>query len=485
MGVYRLVKLVVLLVVASLVYAGQAAAHDTGFLKICKVGLDEATIGQNFTFTFAGQTVTIPAGTESGDLLSSCTQRNPVPVGTIDVTEQVPAGFELVSIRTLPPGRATLAGNVASVTIVADAETTLIVRNRHVENGHLKICKVAADAATLGRSFTFNVAGVGSFTVTAGPSNPLSCTARIPVPPGTVAVTEVVPDGFELVECHTIPPGRVTVNGNVATVTIVEGEETALVCTNKSVPVPGNLQLCKVAGEGIAAGTPFTFTVTIGTNPPQTVTVPAGQCSILLNIPAGTTVTIVETVPAGVTLEAITCDPAAACTIDLAGGKATVVVGAGPGVSVEVSFKNKKTPTQPACTLTKGFFRNHPEAVAEIVAGLGGTLTIGGTALTAAQVQAILDATPGQPGGVTFASNSLLNLTQQLIAALLNLDGAAGPAEVQAAIAAAQAGLAVTVGTGGQISITTSLSQSQIGALTQALSSFNEGAFPGIPHCDS
>src|SRR4029453_3522028 len=152
---------------------------------ICKVGLDEATLGQNFTFTFAGQTATIPAGTESGDFLSSCSQRFTVPTGTVAVTEAVPSGFELVSIRTIPPRQATRAGNVATVTIAADAETTLVVRNRHVPQGQLKICKIGGDATTLGKTFTFNVAGVGSFTVIAGGTDPLSCTARIPVPAGT------------------------------------------------------------------------------------------------------------------------------------------------------------------------------------------------------------------------------------------------------------------------------------------------------------
>src|SRR5215207_3350207 len=344
MGVKRLLKVVVLLAVASLLFAGQAAANPTGFLKICKVGLDEATIGQNFTFTFAGQTATVAAGTESGDFLSSCSQRYTVPIGTVAVTEQVPSGFELVSIRTLPPNQATLAGTVATVTINADQETTLIVRNKQDPKGFLKICKIGADPATVGKQFTFNVAGDGSFVVTAGGADPLSCTARIEVAAGTVAVTEVVPAGFELVDCRTIPAGRVTLSGNVATVTIVAGEETALVCTNKSVQPPGNLQLCKTGGTGIAAGTPFTFTVTIGTNASQTVTVEAGKCVIFENIPAGTGVQIVEASAAGVNLASIVCSPAPACTVDLPNRKVTVTVPPGPGVSVEVTFTNVKPP---------------------------------------------------------------------------------------------------------------------------------------------
>src|SRR3989442_12444230 len=35
----------------------------------------------------------------------------------------------------------------------------------------------------------------------------------------------------------------------------------------------GSVKICKVAGPGITAGTPFTFTVTVGTGAPQTVTI--------------------------------------------------------------------------------------------------------------------------------------------------------------------------------------------------------------------
>jgi hypothetical protein len=54
-----------------------------------------------------------------------------------------------------------------------------------------------------------------------------------------------------------------------------------------------------------------------------------------------------------------------------------------------------------------------------------------------------------------------------------------GPAEVDAAIAAAMAG---TGGTG--FAITTTLTDTQISDLIDTLSDFNEGTFAGFPHCD-
>ena len=78
--------------------------------------------------------------------------------------------------------------------------------------------------------------------------------------------------------------------------------------------------------------------------------------------------------------------------------------------------------------------------------------------LTAAQAQAVLNATPGQPGNVTFTSNLLLNLAQQVITAKLNVArGSTASAGVQSAIASASSAITVTL-SGGQIRLTSALS---------------------------
>jgi len=83
------------------------------------------------------------------------------------------------------------------------------------------------------------------------------------------------------------------------------------------------------------------------------------------------------------------------------------------------------------CVDSKGFFKNHPAVVAKLVAANGGTLLIGGVALTPAQIAAIYG---------RGSENFLNQLSQQLITARLNqLSGASTPAAVQAAIDAAQA----------------------------------------------
>jgi hypothetical protein len=83
---------------------------------------------------------------------------------------------------------------------------------------------------------------------------------------------------------------------------------------------------------------------------------------------------------------------------------------------------------------------------AAVIAGMGGTIPVGSMNLTTARAQAVLNATPGTPGSVTFTSNLLLNLVQQLITAELNTArGSTASTGVQAAITAANAGINVAI----------------------------------------
>jgi hypothetical protein len=136
-----------------------------------------------------------------------------------------------------------------------------------------------------------------------------------------------------------------------------------------------------------------------------------------------------------------------------------------------VTFNNTFTPPPAGCTYTKGWYQNKNGAPTIV-------LTLDGR--TPNEQRAIFAATPGQPGSVTWGTNNkpnnLLNLYQQLLAALNN-GGAAGPQSVQDAIAAA---LAATGGSGLNITV---VGSPDIGALITPLSNFNEGNVAGFPHC--
>jgi hypothetical protein len=128
------------------------------------------------------------------------------------------------------------------------------------------------------------------------------------------------------------------------------------------------------------------------------------------------------------------------------------------------------------CTYTKGFYRNHPLVTLQVIVGMGGNITVGSAHLNATDAQAILNATPGKPGNVTFSNdNLLLNLVQQLITGELNTArGSNASSAVQSAIAQANSGITVTK-SGGQINISTSLGSSE-STLTSTIEGFNSAS---------
>ena len=128
------------------------------------------------------------------------------------------------------------------------------------------------------------------------------------------------------------------------------------------------------------------------------------------------------------------------------------------------------------CTYTKGFYRNHAASTAAVIAFMGGSVRLGSANLTAAQAQAVLNATPGQSGNVTYPSNLLLNLAQQLITGELNVArGSTASSGVQSAIVSANAGITVTL-SGGQIRLTSALSTDAASALVATIENFNSAS---------
>ena len=102
------------------------------------------------------------------------------------------------------------------------------------------------------------------------------------------------------------------------------------------------LKICKVAGEGVPTGTPFTFNNTSPGLPDGSVSVPAGPgpggwCAVAGTYPEGSDVVVTE-LPSGFTVIGIDIAPPQNGTADIAAGQATVQVG--PGVT-EVTFTNE------------------------------------------------------------------------------------------------------------------------------------------------
>jgi len=443
-----------------------------GFLEVCKKAAtgDSLTGSFGFLVTAVGfsTTITVPVG--------SCSQPIQVPTGNATVTEAARADTELTAITATPTGRlvsSNLATRTAVVQIVAgDVSTQTIVtftnKSKPPPTGWLKVCKKAGPGVTVGQDFTFTV-GATTVVVKAG-----YCSQPIRLAAGNVTVTEAATAGLR-VSAIAVAPATALVssdlNARTATVKVTADQTTEVTFTNEK--VTGQLKVCKVAGTGIKPGEAFTFTV--GT---QTVTVQAGYCSLPITL-AAENVTVKETIPAGVKVSAITVAGAGVLvSSDLATG--TAVVRVAPGTT-EVTFTNTKPPVVTGCVRTKGYYKNHNAVVVSLLSSSGGKLTVGGTQLTAAQIDEIYGRN---------ASNFLNQVSQQLITALLNqLAGASTPADVQTAINAAQllvknAGGPLTGTATSQTTVVYNGVTYTASQLVGRLSTCNEGtAAGGPPHC--
>ncbi|MCU1265016.1 MAG: conserved repeat domain [Acidobacteria bacterium] len=103
----------------------------------------------------------------------------------------------------------------------------------------------------------------------------------------------------------------------------------------------GILKVCKVAGPGVALGTPVTFTAGSSTFTIPAGPAPGGTCVVGPSLPVGSTVTVAETIPAGDTVSSITVALPGQLvgTSNLAGGSVSVVIGIGV---TEVTFTDEK-----------------------------------------------------------------------------------------------------------------------------------------------
>jgi hypothetical protein len=93
----------------------------------------------------------------------------------------------------------------------------------------------------------------------------------------------------------------------------------------------GILKVCKAAGAGVAAGTPFTFSVGGTTLSVPAGPGPGGSCVIGPTLPPGSQVTVTETVAAGMVVSSITVAPPdrVVGAPSLSGGSVTVSIGSG------------------------------------------------------------------------------------------------------------------------------------------------------------
>ncbi|MGA3077243.1 MAG: hypothetical protein ABSG56_26625 [Bryobacteraceae bacterium] len=229
--------------------------------------------------------------------------------------------------------------------------------------GYVEVCKSSSTKNPVPAN------GIYSFTVSgsafSSSANPLmvpvgECSGPIPVAPQTATITELPVPGVGVSAItafgYSAPPRSQKENllesydlqTRTATVLVVPSatagdtsSETIATFTNYEAP-PGQLKVCKIAGAGVAANTPFTFTVNAGT--PFTVEAgpldQGGYCAVVPGrFEVGTSETVTETVPAGYATPAVTVNGASTPSAGCQPIPGCVAAEMGPGIN-EVSFTN-------------------------------------------------------------------------------------------------------------------------------------------------
>ena len=429
---------------------GNSATACRGTLQVCKVAGSGVAQGTNFLFNVAGTPVTIPAGPGPG---GSCSAALVVPAQPALITETIPSGTALASVSTLPGAGLLIASNLAAgtatVAVNPGGQTIATFVNTvppPPATGFLQICKIAGSGVALGTIFTFNVAGT-PITVAAGPPSPGSCSLALTLPAGQVPISETLPPGTAMTAVSTLPSAGLLVASNLAagtaTVTVIGGAQTIATFTDSAAPTTGFLQICKVAGNGIADGTNFLFSVAGNQVIVPAGPAPFGSCSGLLPLPSGP-VTITETLPIGVQLTAVSTTPSGALvSSDLAAGQATVTVNAG-GQTV-ATFQNARIPISPT-----GFLQICKVAGAGVVTGTNFVFMVAGTPVTVPAgppPQGSCSAAFVQPAGAVTITETLLSGT--VLTAVTTL-----PSGLLAASDLAAGSATVTIQNGGQTVVT-------------------------------
>jgi hypothetical protein len=306
-----------------------------GQLELCKTSVPDVAVGTTIPFLINDEQRAVPVG--------GCITLD-YRIGTSVVVEEVvPENTELDGITLEPAGAGTVDVAQARATVIIGTDlVTLTFSNRSAATGTLSVCKGAGGGVPRGTVFDFEVAG-STYSVPAGDLfGSLSCQS-VTVPAGDVTVTELPKAGYRLVLISSPTNSIVSTDyaAQTAVVRVPAGSEGTVLFINNS--TSGLLNLCKIAGPGVALGTEFEFTVS---GVEGTINVAAGpanspqSCQPLI-LAAGD-VTVTELPKTGYELIGISTLSGTVVSSDLA--TRTAVVRVSGGAMSSILFTNALLP---------------------------------------------------------------------------------------------------------------------------------------------
>ncbi len=173
----------------------------------------------NFNFTGAQSFLILTTGGTGSDTTAFAS----VEPGVYNVTETVPAGWNLTGLTCSNGSTVNVGTATANVAVAADEEVTCTFTN--TRHGSITIVK-----NTVGGNGTFNYSGAQSFSIATNAGTGSNSTAFASVIPGVYNVTETVPPGWWTLTGLTCSNGS-TVNTGTATANVAVAAGAAVICT--------------------------------------------------------------------------------------------------------------------------------------------------------------------------------------------------------------------------------------------------------------
>lgn len=305
---------------------------QTGYVEVCKDASDSYVSGSfSFHITAPGftKTASVPVG--------ECTPPIQIPAGNVNISEAARSPYSLDHVSAIPSS-ALVSQNDTNGTAVVSVPVSSSTANEtqvHFVNdtqmSQLKVCKAltANSSALAGQTFTFQIQEQFASTTGASATQTLSVTAGSAGGTLCSLLPNMLPIGTVVTVSESIPSGAdySAVSGNPTTLTMGAGANVVTV-TNEAM---GTIEVCKQMAAGtVAPSMSFSFTVTDNDGVVHSLSVPVGQCSLPLTVPAGTA-TVTEGAAANYHLASVTGN---GTLVSTSGNSATFNVAAG-GVSTE------------------------------------------------------------------------------------------------------------------------------------------------------
>ena len=308
----------------------------TGQVKVCKVAGPGVALGAPFSFTVAGRSLTVPAG--------SCAVAGSFPLNTVvPVAEQVPAGMQVTGIRVDPPDRLSGAPSLATASVgvvVGPGVTEVSFTNQSTAPSTTTSPAVTTTVPPMSPTTTVPLASTSTTTSTAPAT---TTTTRLPL----ATTTTLAP---QATTSSTVGPTTTTAVTVLPTTSTTLGVPQATTSTT-GVPLAATTTVAPQATTSTTVGTPSTSTTVAQATTTSTTIAALGTTTTTAPGQATTSTTMPTQATTSTTAAPATTSTTTAGALLQSSSTATTVA---PCISVPTTtpVPTTSTPTTPTTATT-------------------------------------------------------------------------------------------------------------------------------------